>query len=91
MLASLKKALFISILLHQVEEFSWKCRASWPCVSGCALNFSGCPSGWTSSADGCVAPKDYAGICSPVTNFSKMSDEDKQSWSQLCGASFGCH
>ena len=74
----------------ELEDFQWKCRASWPCTSGCSLNFDSCPSGWTSSSEGCVAPKDYSGICAPVTNFSKMSSADKQQWASMCGASFGC-
>ena len=33
------------------EQWSWKCRASWPCVSSCSKSFSGCPQDHFASGD----------------------------------------
>ena len=47
-----------------VQEFAWKCRASWPCAPPCVKSFDGCPHKWAHQGQGlCTAPPEYAGIC----------------------------
>ena len=72
------------------EAFALKCRLSWPCKDVCAKDFSSCPDQW-SSADGvCHAPKTYAGMCSPSTDFSAFSSTQKIQWASLCDAPWPC-
>jgi CPW-WPC domain-containing protein len=68
------------------EDLSWKCQASWPCLSPCSKDLFGCPAGWKKSGGLCAAPADYDGICSPAMDFRTFSDEQKYLWSAQCGA-----
>jgi CPW-WPC domain-containing protein len=68
------------------EELSWKCQASWPCMSSCSKDLSGCPAGWKQSGGLCTAPASYDGICSPAMDFRPFSVEQKHVWSSQCGA-----
>ena len=76
----------------QKEDFAWKCRASWPCAHACPKRFDGCPEAWTGVGDGvCAAPSEYAGMCSPVTDFSTFTLARKAEWSVLCDAPWPCN
>lgn len=73
------------------EEFSWKCRASWPCRQSCRLDYGQCPQEWQSIGRLCLAPASYDnGICSPAIDFTGYSLEDKLQWSQLCNVKWPC-
>jgi CPW-WPC domain-containing protein len=67
-------------------------------ADSCGVNFScldqhcdysrGCPMGWTSAGESCVAPSSYNGPCASPTKFSHLSDEGKDEWAMKCGVSF---
>lgn len=63
----------------QKEGMAVSCRTNWPCASGGAYNFNGCPTGWeySSSSNACSAPREYNGVCSTLTNFDGHSDHEK--------------
>ena len=70
----------------QIEEFSWRCKAAFPCVSSCVKDFSACPEQWVDAGAGlCLAPLEYEGICSPATDFNALSASQKASWGSQCG------
>ena len=71
--------------VSQKEDFSFKCGVSWPCQKVTASTYVSCPTGWTRSESGaCLAPSAYQGICSPTTNFSAFTTEQKARWAQMC-------
>ena len=81
---------FPSNAAKEREAFALECRLSWPCEASCTRDFSGCPHGWQGSADSCVAPSSYKGICSRTTRFSGYSIRQKAEWAALCDATWPC-
>merc|ERR1712113_90075 len=79
-----------SITSEEKEALAIECRLSWPCEATCARDFSGCPQGWQGSADSCVAPSSYQGICSTTTRFSGYSTRQKAEWAALCNTNWPC-
>eukprot|EP01071_Lankesteria_metandrocarpae_P014414 Lankesteria_metandrocarpae@DN8431_c0_g1_i1.p1 len=62
------------------EEFAWKCSVEWPCKNSPPRDFvAGCPLGWTrvGGSSVCMAPNEYVGGCSSVTDFRGFSDVEK--------------
>jgi len=85
------------------EAWAWKCRASFPCaqqsvnatVSARDSPFESkacpCPKGWSHEGNQlCVAPRRYAGKCSPATSFEGYTDAQKDWWSTSCNAPWSC-
>ena len=74
----------------QKEEFAWKCRASWPCVPSCKLDFGTCPDAWDNLNGLCLAPSSYDGSCSPAMLFSSFTSKQKADWAAMCSARWPC-
>jgi len=81
---------FSSRAAKDKEEFALKCRLTWPCEDACAKDFASCPDQWTNIEGLCLAPKSYAGMCSPATDFSAFSSTQKIQWAELCDAPWPC-
>lgn len=75
----------------ELEAFSWKCRASWPCAPPCKRDFAACPRTWGRRGGGvCTAPGTYMGICSHSTDFSNFTATHKAEWAAMCGVDWPC-
>jgi len=72
------------------EQFAWKCRASWPCVPSCKLDFETCPDSWENLNGLCLAPSSYDGVCSPAMMFSSFTRQQKAEWAAMCSARWPC-
>ena len=81
---------FSNTAAKEKEAFALECHLSWPCEASCARDVSGCPQGWQGSADSCVAPNTYEGVCSTTTRFSGYSTRQKAEWAALCDATWPC-
>ncbi|CAK0789264.1 unnamed protein product, partial [Prorocentrum cordatum] len=69
----------------EIEAFSWKCKASWPCAAPCKLDFGSCPVAWRSQGSGaCAAPAEYNGMCRRAADFSNQTASQKASWAAMC-------
>ena len=56
----------------------------------CTKSYVGCPAGWASLGDDCLAPINYAGSCGRSVSFSGLSPVEKASLSARCDAAFPC-
>ena len=75
---------------EQKEDFAWQCRASWPCVPSCKLDFGTCPDTWDNLNGLCLAPSTYDGSCSPAMLFSSFTSQQKAAWAAMCSARWPC-
>ncbi|XP_053993533.1 uncharacterized protein LOC128884279 isoform X2 [Hylaeus volcanicus] len=68
------------------ENFSISCEVDWPCIHSTALNARyNCPKRWENPGGAlCIAPNDYSGKCSPATDFTGFSIEEKSQWASIC-------
>lgn len=73
----------------QKDEFAVSCEVAWPCAP-CITDFSACPAGWSPIGRLCIAPDSYAGLCSPVADFSGFAHADKAVWSASCAVRWPC-
>lgn len=76
--------------VEQKEDFAWKCKASWPCMPSCKLDFGTCPDAWENLDGLCLAPSTYDGTCSPAMMFSSLSSQQKANWAAMCNARWPC-
>eukprot|EP00928_Gymnodinium_smaydae_P051850 TRINITY_DN3548_c0_g2_i2.p1 TRINITY_DN3548_c0_g2~~TRINITY_DN3548_c0_g2_i2.p1 ORF type:complete len:415 (-),score=35.67 TRINITY_DN3548_c0_g2_i2:254-1498(-) len=66
------------------------CQVKWPCDGSANPDYSQlCPSGWQYFTDGsCRAPFYYRGPCKNKMHFLGFTKRMKESWGQLCNASW---
>ncbi|CAD7975007.1 unnamed protein product, partial [Amoebophrya sp. A120] len=79
---------FSTMDLANKVDWAWRCGAAWPCSSKSTEFAAPCPQEWSQTVAGCSAPPTYAGICSPTTDFTDMTDEDKARWAADCDATW---
>eukprot|EP00929_Paragymnodinium_shiwhaense_P101997 TRINITY_DN65195_c0_g1_i1.p1 TRINITY_DN65195_c0_g1~~TRINITY_DN65195_c0_g1_i1.p1 ORF type:complete len:257 (-),score=22.50 TRINITY_DN65195_c0_g1_i1:376-1146(-) len=83
---------FDKMTLPQKEELAAICKLQWPCQKSCQRDYTGCPNNWMNiGGDNCLAaPSQDAGDCSYRINMRGMSQLQKQSFAEKCGAPFPC-
>lgn len=88
---SLDLASFKERSLQSKEDLAWKCQMSWPCLGACLKGFHTCPKHWVHLGNSlCIAPETYTGMCSPATDFSMLSLNQKAAWASQCDSTWPC-
>ena len=75
----------------EIENLTLKCRANWPCLDACRAAYSQpCPDSWVDVEGLCVAPFDYAGICSAAMDLRSFTKSRKAHLAAQCRVQWPC-
>ncbi|CRG95797.1 CPW-WPC family protein [Plasmodium gallinaceum] len=74
------------------KELEKLCNIYWPCLTYCEKNYSSeCPEKWVQGDDkNCYPLATYEGTCLFSYDFSNMTDEQKEIWSNKCETMWPC-
>lgn len=76
---------------HEKMLAASRCGAAFPCVGGCAPDYSAaCPVGWSEASGVCEAPADYSGPCIGKKGLANVNAIGKTTFATSCAVHWPC-